>query len=273
MGSKETSKGRLYKLNLVVFYLLVICAGASHATEEERPALRDRPSLSIVVHQVQHSVTAPFDIDVILTNLTNKAFDVTKVKALLPEDVKALRPRINETLADKRHQLAAGSEHIYRMNVSTVRKPLYTSIVDFRTLLFVPGKYVVRAVVEFEPIGQTGSMQSMQEIYELTLDPPLSAPLRGGVLGALLLALFVPAYGALRDKDKPQKPKFKDLLIKGVTYLVAGSVVAVTAILLLHRVGNLDLPITIVVNDYLGGVVIGLFSCKIGDALHRQFFS
>ena len=55
-------------------------------------------------------------------------------------------------------------------------------------------------------------------------------------------------------------------------FLYCGSIISVTAILLPHRLGNANLPITVTANDYLGGVIVGLFSYTIGNALYQQFF-
>lgn len=259
------------KLILPILPLFVVFSNVSYSQEIVRPALRDRPSLSIDVHQIQRSFTASFDIDVILTNLTNKSIDIREVKILLPESMKSIRSnKIKETFDAPIHQLKEGSERIYRWGIPRAQMPLLKSLYDVETLLFLPGTYVIRSEVVFSESGSSAH-QSMYATYELNLEPPLSAVLRGGVLGALLLAFFVPAYRVIQAKGQRKIP-IKDILSQSLVFFMAGSVVSITAILLLHRLGSLNLPITIVVNDYLGGVVVGLFSYTIGNTLYRQFF-
>lgn len=113
----------------------------------------------------------------------------------------------------------------------------------------------------------------MEQTAEITLAPPLSAVVRGGILGALFLAIFVPAYRKLHAVKTGRAERTEKPLAQALTFFLAGSVVSTITILLLQRLGNLDLPIMITVKDYLGGMVIGLFSYKIGDALYGYLFS
>ena len=103
----------------------------------------------------------------------------------------------------------------------------------------------------------------------------MNAVLRGGVIGALLLSLFVPAYRVLYKREKSTHKNngtLRDVFAQFITFLISGSVVSITAILLIHRMGSANLPISFTVNDYLGGVIVGLFSYVIGDTLYKQFF-
>jgi len=246
-----------------------LCVEAFPAEETQRSALRNLPTLSIEVYRVNQSVTSDFDIDIILTNLTDKAIDVKAVKTILPEAIKATRGRTLKEIEVALHTVQKGNERIYRQHIPAVHIPFYKSLLDPYTLLFAPGKYVLRSEVEFIESGGTGST-SIYEKYELSLKAPLSAMIRGGVLGAFLLAFFIPAYRA-RQSEGTGAIKLKKLLQLAVILFIAGSIVSITAILLLQRIGTLDLPITIAVNDWLGGLVVGLFSYPIGKVLYRQF--
>jgi len=256
-----------HKFIKIFIWMLFLCNYLS-AQDMERTALRDRPSLSIIVHQIQPSVSSSFDIDIVFTNVTNKAFDVADVKILLPESIEAIRANLGnwKNFEVETHEVRPGSERIYRMHIPGVN----SSVFDLESLFFVPGNYVIRSEIIFKESGKEIS-QSMYSTYEIELEPPLSAVLRGGVIGALLLAVFVPAYRILH-KRKDEKIKIRDLLGQAVTFFLSGSVVSITAILLLQRLGNLALPISITVNDFLGGIVVGLFSYSIGNALYKQFF-
>jgi multisubunit Na+/H+ antiporter MnhB subunit len=91
----------------------------------------------------------------------------------------------------------------------------------------------------------------------------------GGVLGSLLLALFLGTYRYLRRKG--ERKLWQEVREAFILFL-AGSICAIIAILLLYRFKELPLPINVNVNDFYGAIVIGLFTYKLGDWLFEQFF-
>ena len=189
--------------------------------------------------------------------------------------MKAIRPEFNEVVNSVIHEIGGEDERIYSIRIPRVKMSILKSIVDSETLLFVPGKYRLRTVVVLKESGNDKGMRNLYSVSDIVLEPPLSAALRGGVIGAMLLALFVPAYRTLRKrKDKMQVGNSESTNIVGqfFIYLISGSVVSVTAILFIYRMGSANLPISITVNDYLGGVIVGLFSYVFGDALYNKFF-
>ncbi|MCI0694434.1 hypothetical protein L0337_20795 [candidate division KSB1 bacterium] len=239
---------------------------------EARSALQNRPYLSVLIYQAETSITAALDIDVVLTNLQSKAFDVDSVAVFLPERMKAIRPTLSAKLIEKVESLPPGSQRTYRLSVPSVEIPWQKYFYETETLLLAPGEYVVKGLVQYHVSGET-NIHSMEQTAPITLAPPLSAVVRGGVLGALFLAIFVPAYRKLHAAKTGQPARTEKLLAQAMTFFLAGSVVSTITILLLQRLGNLDLPIIVTVKDYLGGMVIGFFSYKIGDALYGLLFS
>jgi len=238
-------------------------------------ALREIPTLQLNVHQISPSITEPIDGEIILTNLTNKAYDIQKVSLILPQSLKAIRPDFSEVVNSELHEIGGDDERIYSIRIPRVKMSIFESIADSETLLFVPGEYRLRAVVVLKESGNDKGVRNLYSVSEITLEPPLSAALRGGVIGALLLSLFVPAYRALhKRKRKMQAGNNEPTNIVGqfFIYFISGSVVSVTAILFIHRMGSANLPISITVNDYLGGIIVGLFSYVFGDALYNKFF-
>lgn len=105
------------------------------------------------------------------------------------------------------------------------------------------------------------------EIAKITLEPPVSSLVWGGVMGSVLLALFMGIYDYSRERFSR---KTRDMLKKFLTISIAGATSAAIALLLMQRLKGLDLPINLTVTDFYGGVVIGLFSYKIGDWLHKE---
>ncbi len=133
-------------------------------------------------------------------------------------------------------------------------------------LTFVPGEYQLRAIVTFKvpPSNET----TVTETTVVTLQPPLVSLIWGGIVGSLLLAAFVGTYRLVREpRDKRVRLLVQILFLAG-----AGAVCAVIALILLRRLQGVELPVNVTVADFYGGVVIGLFSFKIGDWLYVRLF-
>ncbi len=210
------------------------------------------------------------DIDVSIVNLTDKTFDIDNVSIQFPESLIAVRENFSAVVTDEVDSIGGSAELIYSKRLPRAKLPLWESIIDTETLFFTPGTYQLRAEAEVKLAGADSVVRRIYATTEIVLEAPLSASIRGGVIGALLLALFVPSYRAVRASG--QKRRIVDVAKQAMVYLVAGSVVSTTAILVVYRLGSVSLPISITVNDYLGGIIVGLFSYVIGDALYAQFF-
>lgn len=243
----------------------------------EDSAMREAPTIQLSIFQSSKSIAAPIDGEITLTNLTDKAYEIQSVSIHLPHGLSAIRPKYNEVIHDELHGILGNDQRIYSFRIPRVSMPLGESILNTDTLLFVPGEYRLRAEIKLE--GSGGKDKGIRSLYAsnaVELEPPLSAAIRGGIVGALLLAMFVPAYRILRSPVNGYKVSgysSLNLIAQFLIYSIAGSVVAVTTILFIHRMGSANLPISISVNDYLGGIIIGLLSYVFGDALYKQFFS
>jgi hypothetical protein len=264
----------IWKMLLIASCLLGKCSLLyAQIPLEARTALQNRPYLSVHIYQTDASITAALDIDIVLTNLQSTEFEVDSVVVFLPERMKAIRrPTLNVKLIEKVESLPPGSQRTYRLSVPSVEIPWQKYFYETETLFLAPGDYVVKGLVKYNVSGKT-TRHSMEQTAPITLAPPLSAVVRGGILGALFLAIFVPAYRKLQAVKTGQADRTEKPLAQALIFFLAGSVVSTITILLLQRLGSLDLPIMITVKDYLGGMVIGLFSYKIGDALYGHLFS
>ncbi len=265
-------RNRAGLITAILLYTLVV-PFSSYA--QDSPGFRELPTLQLTIYQTSKSINAPLDSEIVLINLTNKAYDIKSVKLFLPQSLSAIRPDFNEIITDELHAIGGEDERIYSFGIPRVDMPIVESLFDSETLFFVPGKYRLRAEVVLKESGTEKGIRNLYATTELTLEPPLSAVLRGGVIGALLLALFVPAYRILYKRqhdDNQGAGALRFAFGQFVVYFLSGSVVSITAILLIHRIGSANLPISITVNDYLGGIIVGLFSYVIGNALYNQFF-
>lgn len=126
-----------------VLILSIISSGVTNAQDQQGSAFRSHPSLSIVVYQLQPSVAASFDIEIILTNLTDKAFDVDSIKIFLPESLKSIRDGFKEELSIQTHEISSGNEHSYRLGIPSVNT-LYKSVFDMETLFLLQAHILSR---------------------------------------------------------------------------------------------------------------------------------
>ena len=146
-------------------------------------------------------------------------------------------------------------------------------VTDVDTLFFLPGEYPMTCAVEYRPVQ--GEVDVLSVENRIRLEPPMSAILRGGVLGSLLLTVFLGVYrlqGWLRQGQLRANAVLLGLgsVATLVLQFVMGSIVACIVILLLKRSSGLSFPITVDVKDYMGGIVVGLFSYQLGDFLYRK---
>lgn len=150
------------------------------------------------------------------------------------------------------------------------------SLLDVKILLFQPREYSVHCTVEYQllasskPDSPPPSPHYLFEPASMNLEPPLASRLAGGVVGAFLLALFVPIYRLREMSDRLTLVGLAQLGGRALTLFVAGAAVSLITILLLISWGELELPVAVEVNDFYGGLVVGLFSYVIGERLYRR---
>ena len=224
------------------------------------------PNVAVTVMQRSKAVTAAFDVRLLVTNLTEVDLFVKKIHLIMPADFVTSR-RGQRSVMDYRLlgevQLKPGTQRAFAFQIPEFPPPLWPG--NFGLLAFTPGDYQLQAVVTYRVPSQVDT-DSMQ-LVPISLEPPLSSLLWGGAFGAVVLAAFVATYRWKR-REEPARA----ILTEAVATALAGAVCAVVALLLLYRFEGLELPITISVRDFFGGVVVGLFSYKIGEVLYKQLW-
>ncbi len=257
-------------MTLLVALVGLPCALEGQVGQEALKGLRTGPKVTVSVSQRSHAVTAAVDIYVQVANLTESDVYIKKVEVLMPGEFVSAREAKDWTnpstdLSDQ--HLKPGYQRLVPFAIPHQQLKLLTPLFNRRLLAFVPADYDLRAVVSYqippEPQAQ------VIEVAKITLQPPLSSLIWGGVLGAVLLAVFVSVYRFLRQSPQGHKDLWNAM--KGAVGISAGGAVsAIIALLLLQRLKGLELPINLTVTDFYGGLVVGLFSYKIGDWLYKE---
>jgi hypothetical protein len=226
----------------------------------------------VIVSTTQHdrSVDSALDIRVRVANLTESDITLKKVEVFMPGEFLAAREENNPQAQGPNSSselLNSGGVQSFLFAVPSHSTRWITELAKPHLLTFVPGEYdvVVRTHFQVPPAGA----ESVDELLKVSFEPPLGVLVWGGVAGAVLLAAFVCTYRYLR-----QTPRADGGLVirQALALALGGAVSAAIALVLLERLKGVELPVNLTVKDFYGGIVIGLFSYKIGDWLYTQFF-
>lgn len=251
-----------------------------------------RPTAELVILNPSATATDAIDFEVSVSNPTSLAYAVEQVFIYFPGALVETRrstmvsPKVESgaggtgarltsdrtfDLGIAPDTLAAGSIRVFRGTFPAYERSATAAVFDSSTFLFVPGDFPVRAQVKVSLADQQTVTDYPWAKATVHLQAPLSASLRGGLLGAILLALFVPAYELLQLRDRLDN-KLRHPLRQFFVFALSGCVVATAGILVIYRLGSSDFPITIQITDWLGGLIVGLFSYPIGKKLHSMLF-
>lgn len=87
-----------------------------------------------------------------------------------------------------------------------------------------------------------------------------AAVICGGVLGALLLTLFTHLYPLLRSQPKNMEETTAALLWSMFASSTMGAILAMLIIAITRATSSIALPVAIKVDDFVGGLMVGVFS-------------
>lgn len=228
-----------------------------------------QPRIKLSVYQTNEFLDSQLSISVQIDNLTNSNIAIMEIQAHLPEMTCGRReesPLIKDL--SMKGDLEPGNSIIETVTFRKGTKYIFPPFMRGDVLLFTPGEYKARVVVKYLLFGKNEMM--IEEQIGVKLVPPVASILWGSVLGAFLLALFVVLY---EQKQLSPSRGFREAGIKVVYMTMLGALCGVIIIFLLLRLKGIMLPITITINDFYGGVVIGLFAYSLGNWLFSKLMS
>lgn len=146
-------------------------------------------------------------------------------------------------------------------------------------LTLSPGDYQFVAIVE----GRSGAegdetRVSATRAVQVRLVPTVWQTVLGAMLGSLLMVAFWGAsQGVVRGTplappDEASKTRGADTLRTGLLLWCASTTAASIAIFMTFRMKDASLPFTLTVNDFYGGLVIGLFGVVLTKWLGPKLF-
>lgn len=231
--------------------------------------LSSRPQVAVTVSHDSLSVDAALDVHVRVTNLTDNTLNVTKIEVVMPGVVLSARGDDQATrqsfTKDEETQLDPGNEKLVTFAVPSHDVSVLSPLRNRALLTFMPKEYEIRVVVSYKILP--GHKTAVEETVKIRFEPPLFSLIWGGIFGSMLLAAFLATYRALRGTEIRRA---KQVYLELALLIIGGAVTAVIVMILLFRFKDVSLPLAVTVNDCFGGIVIGLFTYKLGDWLFQQ---
>lgn len=258
-------------LATVLFFSLIISFYAFAQTPTNSAAQKGalnylyvQPEVKIIVQQSDQVITSPLCVSVQITNLTDSNMSIVKVQIDFPE-MQIGREKDNPVELDLTNDkdLDSGNTRIKKAKFDSAISKWYFPFRNLRLLFFKSAEYEARVIITYKVFDRNETM--IEEKVKIKLDPPVSSILWGSIFGSLLLALFI----ALYKRTKEMLP-WKTTLSRFVSVSLTGIVSGFIIIFLLFSSKNLDLPVTITVTDFFGGMILGLFTYKLGDWLYNK---
>jgi hypothetical protein len=262
------------KIKTMVFFTglllsLVIHAQSTAANAAQSEALKYlsvQPEVKVFVHQTDNYITSPMSISIKISNLTDSNMSISKVETDFPEMLlgRVFANPIEVRLPNNK-DLDSGNAIIATYSFKPGVSRWYFPFLNLGMLFFKPGEYEARVTVTYKLFDRNDTM--IEEKVAIKLEPPFSSIIWGSVLGSFLLALFITLYKRKQDSSNfPLKEALSQIFWISSTGIVSGIII----IFLLVRFKDLDLPMTVTVNDFFGGMVIGLFTYKLGAWLYTK---
>jgi hypothetical protein len=267
---------------------------AAATTPGKSPSSAELPSLHFMLEARSEGgkLTSPAAFSLAIQNGTDKVYEIQKIQLMPPDAFKRLRPTTFPWAIDLSEnqpkeepwspscRLGAiiNARRVLRcdLRAPSVSPSQLGMLFSADAVFFLPADYPVAAVVTYRE--NVSGKEPLAERVEtkLALAPSLTSLMAGGVLGSLLLVLFIGSYRVRQvlQGEGLQQLTWRRGLAFGLrlgSQVLFGSIVAIITIVLIQRVADFELPIRLEISDFLGGIIVGLFSAKLGEALHKRF--
>ncbi len=151
----------------------------------------------------------------------------------------------------------------------------YSLLSSWSLITLQPGDYRFVATAEFR--NSSSGTSTVSTTIVVKIRPTVWQVCFGAAFGALLLVIFafsssrVRALLVRRDRVK-DATWYRLWIIEPVTLWLGASVSASIFIFLTYRLKDVSGPFTITVNDFYGGIVLGLFGVFLADWLTGKLF-
>lgn len=186
--------------------------------------------------------------------------------------------------------LPNGGDELFDLTMPDIHENWWTLPRNVRLMSFKPGEYPVKVRVEYVA-GPYHRTSVAEETIRVRFDTTPWFYVWGGIIGSMVGVLFEFFYTAARRLDQFEWPRddrgriapgyaIRDSiaflfrwLLGGTAKWLTGSLTAAIVLLFLYYYKDVQLPITIQINDFFGAVVVGLVAHRLGLWVYDTLFA
>jgi hypothetical protein len=271
---------------IVRLCLAALCSAQGMAMAQDAKSTSTGPSvvegvrIELVAQPKEVELPSQFNIAFRLVNATSEAvvfrnFDLKPLEE--PGGLKVAEDclkQVQTTIGANGTRLIICQMHSesFKDSLSSFMESLFSS---WSLVTLQPGDY--RFVAKAEYRKSDLSTSTCNTIITLKIRPTIWQVCFGAAFGALLLVLFAFSSPRIRklmaSRDRLENATwFERWVIEPVALWVGASVASSIFIFLTYRLKDVSGPFTITVNDFYGGVVLGLFGVFLADWLAGKLF-
>lgn len=203
-------------------------------------------------------VGEPIYLAVVLKNTTNQAIKLKELRISIDPSVKGRFAKTTCKVNDGEPVIPANLSLEQQCHFVMKSGAFWSKTGDWRNLFFAAE---VPLMVELVPSKE--GLSKARYLPVVRINAGQFAIFAGGLVGALLLALFLWIERLLIDKNV-REAWGRNLLVMGALGL-RGGLMAIMALLLSTTTQGAGSPVSLSVNDFSGGVLVGLFSYPLAN--------
>lgn len=257
---------------VILALLALLMAPSAPAEDTASDTISSQARIDLTPFTVAPEVPASFAVPFKITNTSQRDLTVTSFRAkfLVPSGAElagASGAKDENACEEKQITLPPGGETILFCEFSPalqINSPIDLAQLawHWRTLTMRPGDYQLFAIAEFSGKDESDLefRASASTIAHLKLRPSIWQVLLGVGFGALLLTIFrlwSPDASHLRGAGRTG---FLRKLVLFFSLWFSAWISGSMLVFITYRMQDSSFPITLAVNDFYGGVVVGIFS-------------
>lgn len=272
---------RYCSVSLVALGSFLLSADAQQPPDGQQPSPKDEKAtrgdpISITFSARQSAnkdIMTAVSFDVLVSNLATEEIVIREIRLDIQEPVPSTRALDTWTRSSGGDiQLPPGATVPRTLTMPGLDATWFSYcsalMKNPRLLTFAPGDYDATVIVDYRRPTQTYNLQ-LTKSTKLTFSSALGAIVLGTVFGSVLGVLFRSAWRLTKQNPRPTVAnEVRDALLAFPTSVLGAIIIS----LILYRLKDVQLPIAVTVNDFFGGIVIGLFTYKLADWIYEKLF-
>lgn len=254
-------------------------AKATTATQSTSTDLAGVLHLQLIAQPREVEIPSRFNLALKLINSSSQTVTFRAFKLKTLEDAGGLKV-VDECSKQSQRSIPPGESNIIVCEIKSdgfedsLPSFLVALVQSWSLLTLQPGEYRFVGMAE---VRTTSSIAFVTETVLVKIRPTVWQVCFGALLGAGMLVIFALCSGPLRKKIFEQGRnrdvgRLQKWLIEPLVLWIGATISASMFIFMTYRMKDVTGPFTLSVNDFYGGVVIGLFGVFLADWLAEKLF-